>query len=119
MRIALIVFGIIAAVFSVLAFATLLSKGTDLQLIAAGVFGTMSAVCFGFSATLARLESPQKDTAIDLARELLGRWNSVDESTRSRLARDLIGKIDPSGSDLSGLHGSDLRNLLSSLATKA
>lgn len=122
MRIFLAVLGFLACLLSVIAFATIANKGTDIQLIAAGVFGTMAAVCFGFSATLARLETPSKETAADLVRELLGKWRTMEESTRDSLARSLITKIDAtvSAKDLSALDSMELRSRLSSLlSTKA
>ena len=117
MRTFLVLLGVLASLVSLLSFATVFLKGTDIQLIAAGVFGTMAAVCFGFSATLAGSTARQPETAADLARELLGKWVSMEESARDRLARMLIAKLDATVSeiDLSELQGVELRNRLSSL----
>lgn len=56
MRAVLAVLGVLASLFSLLAFLVALTKGTDIQFIAAGVFGTMCAVCFGLGAVLERLD---------------------------------------------------------------
>lgn len=113
MRTVLLVFGVLSGFISLFAFGVGLSHGNDIQLLAAGVFGTMSAVCLGFWTM-----TKPKDSPAGLARELLQKWGDIDTSTRERLARSLIGKID-THSDISHLNGEELRHRLSSLiATK-
>lgn len=56
MRAVLMLLGILASLLALLFFATAFSKGSDIQLIAAGVFGTMCAVCFGLESVIDRLE---------------------------------------------------------------
>lgn len=56
MRAVLAVLGVLSSVFALLAFLMAMTKGTDIQFIAAGVFGTMCAVCFGLGAVIERLD---------------------------------------------------------------
>lgn len=63
MRAVLAFLGVLASLLSLLAFLVALTKGTDIQFIAAGVFGTMCAVCFGLGAVIDRLDAlRQKST---------------------------------------------------------
>jgi len=56
MRFILGFFASIAGLFSLLFLATAVLKGTDIQLIASGVFGTMFAVCLGCGTLIAKLD---------------------------------------------------------------
>lgn len=56
MRAVLAALGVLASILALLAFLVALTKGTDIQFIAAGVFGTMCAVCFGFGAVIELLD---------------------------------------------------------------
>lgn len=56
MRAFLTVLGIVASLLALLFFATAFLKGSDIQLIAAGVFGTMCAVCFGLESVIDRID---------------------------------------------------------------
>jgi hypothetical protein len=61
MRHFLNVIGGIAGLAAVLALlSVLLGRGTDLQLIAVGVFGTMLACCVGLAGVMERLEALRK-----------------------------------------------------------
>lgn len=56
MRAVLAVLGVLAGLLSLMAFLVAMTKGTDIQFIAAGVFGTMCAVCFGLGSVIDRLD---------------------------------------------------------------
>lgn len=57
MRYFLFVIGAISGLLSLAAMGAALAKGTDIQMIASGVFGTMFAVCLGLGAVIAKLEA--------------------------------------------------------------
>lgn len=56
MRYFLIAIAFIAGFLAALAFYSGFSKGTDIQLIAAGVFSTVFVICLGFAGTMTVLE---------------------------------------------------------------